>query len=83
VAKVVAVDDDLRGLKEALAAQGYSVVGLDERQMERADAVVISGMEQNLMLMEDIKTRVPVISAAGRTNEEILKDLEEYFKEVH
>ncbi len=81
--RVIAVDEDLRGLKEALASQGYDVVGLERREMEKADAVVVSGMEQNLLLMEDIKTKVPVISAVGKTSEDIVKSINEYFGKAH
>lgn len=81
--KIVAVEEDLKGLKEALAAQGYEVVGLEEDQRERAQAFVISGMDQNLMGMEDIKTKAPVISAAGRSSEEIVKSINDYFNTVH
>jgi len=81
--RIIAVDEDLSGLKEALAGQGYSVVGLGEEDIKKAEAVVISGMDQNMMLMEDIKTKVPVISAEGKTQGEIIKDLEEYFENLH
>ncbi|HHX94457.1 MAG TPA: YkuS family protein [Clostridia bacterium] len=81
--RVIAVDEDLKGLKEALASQGYDIVGLDKEEMKRADAVVITGMDKNMMMMEDIKTKVPVISAEGKTSEEIVKDINNFFKTVH
>ena len=81
--RVIAVDEDLKGLKEALAFQGYDIVGLDKEEMKRADAVVITGMDKNMMMMEDIKTKVPVISAEGKTSEEIVKDINNFFKTVH
>jgi len=81
--RIVAVNEDLKGLKEALASRGYDVVGLEKGDMDKAGAVVISGMEQNLMGMEDIKSRVPVINAAGKTDEEIVRSINEYFGQVH
>lgn len=81
--RVIAVDENLKGLKEALASQGYDIVDLTEEEMKRADAVVITGMDQNMMGMEDIKTKVPVINAQGKSSEDIVKDINEYFKRVH
>lgn len=81
--RTIAVDEDLKGLKEALASQGYDVVGLEKEEMERADAVVISGMEQNVMLMEEIRTKVPVISAVGKTSEDIVKRINDFFEAIH
>ncbi|HBT19812.1 MAG TPA: hypothetical protein DEA47_00280 [Peptococcaceae bacterium] len=81
--RIVAVDEDLSSLKEALEEHGYSVVGLGEGDIKKAHAVVVSGMDQNIMLMEDIKTKVPVFSAEGKTQREIIEDLEEYFENLH
>lgn len=81
--KIVAVNEELKGLKEALASQGYDVVGLEKGDVDKADAVVITGMEQNLMGMEDTKSRVPVINAAGKTDEEIVRRINEFFDKVH
>lgn len=81
--RIIAVEEGLSGLKEALAAQGYDVIGLEEREIEKADAVVISGMDQNLMQMEDIKTKVPVISAEGKTSEEVVRSINQYFDRIH
>jgi len=39
------------------------------------DAVIVSGMDTNLSNRQDILTRVPVISAEGRTAEEVLSEL--------
>ena len=81
--KTVAVDEDLKGLKDALTSQGYFVVGLEKGEMERANAIVVSGMEQNIMMMEEIKTKVPVISAVGKTSEDIVKSINDYFDTIH
>ena len=82
-AKIVAVDEDLKGLREAIASQGYEVVSLNERDIDKADAVVVSGIEDDLMNIQDIKTKAPVINAVGKTSEEIVKGLQDLFRQVH
>lgn len=81
--KKIAVDNDLSGLKDVLSQEGYDVVDLAEEQVTAANAVIISGMEQNVMQREDIRTRAPVISAQGKTDDEIVKDLQEHFAKLH
>lgn len=83
VEKVIAVAEDLSGLKEALMAQGYDVVSLEEEDLERASAVVVTGVDKDFMMMEDIKTRVPVIDAAGKSSQEIVSDINNYFRRIH
>jgi len=81
--KIIAVDEDLKGLREAIAGQGYEVVSLNEKDIDKADAVVVSGMEDDLMNIQDIKTKAPVINAVGKTSEEIVKGLQDLFRQVH
>jgi hypothetical protein len=83
VEKVIAVADDLSGLKEALVAQGYDVVSLEEDGLKRASAVVVTGVDKDFMMMEDIKTRVPVIDASGKSSQEIVSDINNYFRRIH
>ena len=81
--KVIAVDETLEGLKEALVSRGYEVIGMGEVDTDRAHALVVSGLDQNIMGIQDIKTKVPVISAEGKTWEEIIKSIDAYFKTIH
>jgi len=81
--KVIAVDENLKGLREALVSQGYEVIGLEEDETERAQAMVVTGMDQNMMGMQDIKTKVPVISADGKTSDEIVNSINDYFRTIH
>ncbi len=74
--KRVAVEDGLRPFREFLEREGYEVIGLSREDLNRAQAVVLSGTDDNVMNMEDITTRVPVISAEGRTPEEVKDELE-------
>ncbi|MEW6621884.1 MAG: YkuS family protein [Bacillota bacterium] len=80
---VIAVDSDLKTLQDDLTANGYSVVELNDKNVNTAAAIIVSGMEENLMSIQDIQTKVPVINAHGKTNEEIMKDIENRMKKIH
>lgn len=40
------------------------------------DATVVTGMDMNVMGMQDISNKNPVIDARGKTAAQIIKDLE-------
>jgi len=72
----VAVERDLSAIGDHLAENGLQVEQLDLTDMtpERLQgygAVIVSGQTTNFMGMADLKARVPVIEAAGKTADEI------------
>jgi hypothetical protein len=69
--RVVALDDKLGYLRDRLAREGFRVIGLTDG-LNRADAVVISGMNQDLTGAQDIKTDASVINADGKQPEEVI-----------
>lgn len=73
---VVAVEGTLSPVAEVLRTRGYEVVDT-EGDLTRAQAVVISGTDDNLMGMEDMVVKAPVINAEGMTTEEIVQSVEE------
>jgi len=75
--RLIAVEDTLAPVAEALRNRGYSVVELGGEDTRRAEAVVVSGQEDNVTGIQTVETRVPVISAEGRTPDEIVRDVEE------
>ncbi|MGI9861354.1 YkuS family protein [Moorella naiadis] len=84
----VAVERDLSAIGEHLAENGLQVERLDITDMtpERLQdygAVVISGQSTNFMGMADLKTRVPVIEAAGKTADEITSMVREHLQLLH
>lgn len=81
--KVIAVAEKLSALKDALVAHGYDVVALEGKDLERAAAVVITGVDKDMMGMEDIQTKVPVINAAGKSSSEVVSDIDTYFRQIH
>jgi hypothetical protein len=75
----VAVEDGLDNIREMLEDEGYRVVELDE-QSKKADAIVLTGMDEDLMGIADMETEGFVVDASGRQPEEILYDLEKHFR---
>ncbi|MGB9792125.1 MAG: YkuS family protein [Thermacetogeniaceae bacterium] len=74
---VVAVEDGLGNIRDALEDAGFLVVGMEPEDLSRADAVVISGGDIDILQMENIEADVPVISAEGRSAEEVVDDVRE------
>ncbi|MDQ0284929.1 hypothetical protein J2Z49_000019 [Desulfofundulus luciae] len=75
MAKKIAVEETLTGLRELLREQGYTVVNPGSN--ENVLATVVTGLDINTMNMQDITTKVPVIDAAGKTPDQILSRIKE------
>ena len=74
--KRVAVEEELTDLRLMLTQRGYEVVKPgDARQ---ADPLIITGVDRNVMGMQDINVESMVIDASGRTPEEIFEKLERF-----
>jgi len=85
--KRVAIENTLGSVKQLLDEKGYEVVQLDPHtqtgiELKNCDAVVISGMDDNMMGMTTIKTGSPVISAKGMSPQEVLNQLENTMRKV-
>lgn len=74
--RIIALEDGLLPFEKILAENGYRIVALPDAGQERIDAAVISGLDQNVMNMQDISMSVPVINADGLTPEELLEEVE-------
>ena len=71
----IAVEDGLSPVREYLIDKGYDVVGLEEG--EPVSIMVISGMDQDFMGIENISNDVPVISARGKTAQAVWREIED------
>lgn len=72
--KVVAVEEGLLGsIKSILEKEGYKVV--KPGATGKIDAAIVTGMDMNVMGMQDITDKSTVIDASGKTAEQILRDL--------
>jgi len=67
------LDDDLQRLSDDLKKEGFKIV--DKTMVDHADALIISGMENNFMNMQDIKTEKQVIDASGKSVREIADEI--------
>lgn len=70
--KRIAVESQLSNIKEYLKQKGYEVVELKETLSEKSnlnvyDAIVITGQSRNVLGIDDILAKVPVIDATGMT----------------
>ncbi len=73
--KVIAVEEGLlNNIKEAAENQGYTVV--KPGSTGNIDALIVSGMDDNVMGMQDIAVKSPVIDASGKTAVQVLDELE-------
>jgi ACT domain-containing protein len=73
---IIAVEQNLSNVIDLLETEGYEVVALDRTDLDSVDAIVVSGADINLMNIQDTLTEVPVISAAGKSAEEILDEID-------
>ncbi|WP_282432494.1 YkuS family protein [Pelotomaculum schinkii] len=69
----MAVEDGLSNIKNALERVGYKVVSPDTGG--KIDATIVTGMDDNMMGMQDIKERSIVLEAAGKTEDQIIDEL--------
>jgi len=69
--RVVAVENNLDPIRDYLSAQGCQIIAVETVKDNKVDAVVLSGMDQNIMGIQDIATKAPVINASGLSPEEV------------
>ncbi len=74
IKKIIAVEEGLSGaVRDALTREGYDLV--KPGSGSKVDATIITGLDMNVMGMQDIVNRQPVIDARGKTADQILSDL--------
>ncbi len=71
----IAIEEGLTNVSRALQDAGFRIVGLDAGGIRQAGAVVISGVDINMMQQQDIVTTAPVINAASRSPDEIVAEV--------
>jgi hypothetical protein len=75
--RVVAVAAELGNVRAQLEERGFKVVALEGTDLSRVDAIVVSGVSDNLTGVADISTEAPVIAATGRSAAEVAEDVAE------
>lgn len=79
--KKIAISDSLSPIKKLLSYEGYDVINIENEGelsgvgMEDYDAIVVSGIDENLMGMQQISGRALIVDAAGKSPEEILDEI--------
>lgn len=72
--KTIAVEGGLSPVKEFLQRKGYHVVNITTEQP--VDAAVVSGLDSNIMNIQNVVMEAPVINAQGRSPEDVVHELE-------
>jgi len=73
MAKNIAVDDTLTPIKQTLKRRGYNVTHMGDTKM---DAIVVNGIDDNFMGMEDVIYNVPIVNAQRKSAEDVISELE-------
>lgn len=71
---VVAVDDKLGNVRHVLQDEGFDVIGMSQG-LEGVSAVVVSGMDDNLMGIRDRVSAASVINAEGMAPEQVVEEV--------
>jgi len=80
--KKIAVQKGLTEVKDYLSGEGYTVKEFDNSKknaghfLDRYDAVIVTGENQNIMGVEETITSTPIIDATGMTGEEVKNNIE-------
>ncbi len=80
--KKIAVQMGLKPIKDYLSEEGYTVKEFDNRKknagnfLNKYDAVVVTGENQNIMGAEETISSTPIIDATGMTGEEVKIQIE-------
>ncbi|HJV31274.1 MAG TPA: YkuS family protein [Bacillales bacterium] len=73
----VGVEQSLTNIQQALREKGYDVVELiQEADAKNCDCCVVTGLDSNVMGMQDTLTKGSVIDANGLSADEVCREVE-------
>ncbi len=73
----IGVEQSLTNIKAALRDKGYDVVELkQESDARNVDCCVVTGLDSNVMGIQDTITKAPVIDANGMSADEVCREVE-------
>lgn len=76
----VGVEQSLSNISEALREKGYEVIDLKQQNdAQGCDCCIISGIDSNVMGMQDAVTQGSVIEANGLSADEVCRQVEQKF----
>jgi hypothetical protein len=81
----IAIEQDLTPVKYYLSKKGYDVECIDfngqpKAKLQNYDAIVVTGLNSNVLGIQDTKTSAVVINADGLTPEEVVKEIDSRIK---
>lgn len=76
--KVIAVEDGLTNVTQALNSAGFKTTPLEGKALYNVQAVIVKG-DGTDYLAPDWPVKMPVINAAGRSAEEVVEVLRDRF----
>jgi hypothetical protein len=77
----VGVEQSLTNIQQALREKGYDVVELkQETDAKNCDCCVVTGLDSNVMGMQDTFTQGSVIDADGMSADEVCREVENRIK---
>lgn len=80
--KKIAIERELSNIGNFLKNSGYNVQELDTNmkynssELDKFDAVVLSGLSEDVMGFQDTLTSTPIINAEGMTIEQIKEEID-------
>ncbi|MCM3568878.1 YkuS family protein [Neobacillus mesonae] len=73
----IGVEQSLTNVQQALREKGYDVVELkQENDAKNCDCCVVTGLDSNVMGMQDTVTKASVIDANGMSADEVCREVE-------
>ncbi len=73
----IGVEQSLTNVQEALRAKGHEVVPLQNASDAKdCDYYVVTGMDSNVMGMQNVVTEASVIEASGLSADEVCQEIE-------
>lgn len=80
----IGVEQSLTNVQDALRAKGYEIVELkQESDAKNVDCCVVTGLDMDVLGMQNISMKGSVIDAHGLTADEICKQVDEKMKRLH
>lgn len=78
--RTIAVENNLTPVMDYLAEKGYKVEAIDfgseyRKNINKYDAIVVTGMNKDFLGVQDIVSEIPVIDAKGLSAEQVYDQL--------
>lgn len=79
----VAIEDGLENVWQAVQQRGWSPIRYARGDERSYDAIVLTGMDDDLMGVETTDTKAPVIAASGLSADEVVRRLDREVTRKH